>query len=239
MQFFGQWNPPVDQVLYENYFKNNKTGFFIESGGYDGVSLSCCLFFEKLGWRGINVEPAKNHFADCSKNRPKAINLNVGLGDKEDILTFKNVVSPHGSGAGNGSFEHDDVHLKELKTYGVSFEEYDIPIITYRKMIQDHKVSHVDLMCLDVEGFEFKVMEGMKGCNILPDIMCIEYSYLGLKKLIQYMKDFGYHFNFISFNNAYFSKEIINRDDWFGKTDKECTVIDGQITWLDITDQLD
>jgi hypothetical protein len=89
-------------------------------------------------------------------------------------------------------------------------------------------------MCLDVEGFEFKALEGMKTSNVLPTIMCIEYSYIGLKKLTEYMRNIGYHFNFISYNNAYFSKPHIEKSSWFGQTDKECSVIDGQIVWLEL-----
>jgi hypothetical protein len=35
-------------------------------------------------------------------------------------------------------------------------------------------IKHVDLFVLDVEGHEEQVIEGMKGCNILPDVFCIE-----------------------------------------------------------------
>ena len=234
MKFYGQWNPQVDRVLYENYFKNKKKGFFIECGAYDGVSLSCCKFFEdNLGWTGINVEPAKNHYNKLVKNRPKSINVNLGLSDKNDIMEFKNVISK-GAGGGNGSFEHSEAHLEELKGYGVDFDEYKVPTITYSKMLDDHNVGHVDLMCLDVEGFEFKVVDGMCDAASLPEVLCIEYSYLGLKNLIDHVKDMGYVFDFISHNNAYFhhSQSSFNKKPkWFGETNKECFVVDGKISW--------
>lgn len=234
MQFFGQWSPPVDQVLYENYFKDKKTGFFLEAGACDGVELSCTLFFERLGWNGICIEPARDYYAKLAANRPRAISLNIGLSDTEEILEFTDVKpGAAGSGAGNGSFYHDDEHLKELNTYRVDFIKYSVPTMPYSKVIEDNGVKSIDLMCLDVEGLEFRVLNGMKNSKVLPSVMCIEYSYLGLKKLIQYMNDFGYHFNFISYNNAYFSREAVSRDSWFGQTNKECKVIDGQIAWVD------
>jgi hypothetical protein len=30
-KFYGQWSPPVDQVLFENYFKDKRNGFFIKA----------------------------------------------------------------------------------------------------------------------------------------------------------------------------------------------------------------
>lgn len=236
MRFYGQWNPPVDKVLYENYFKEKRNGFFIECGAYNGRGLSCCKFFEEFrGWHGINVEPAKNHFSALVKNRPNSININVGLSDKNETLKFRNTVcmKGKGKGAGNGSFQHNEAHLKELKGYGVTFDEYDVPTITYSKMIKDNNVNHVDLMCLDVEGFEFRVLDGMNDASVTPSVICIEYSYLGLQNVIEKLREREYIFDFISYNNAYFHKSTLSipATKWFGRTNKECMVIDGILTW--------
>jgi FkbM family methyltransferase len=233
MKFYGQWNPPVDKVLYENYFKSTRNGFFIEAGGYDGVSLSCCKFFEDcLGWKGINIEPSRKQFSKLVKNRPKSINLNIGLSNRRGVLEFKDVISG-GAGAGNGSFEHGDEHMQELQRYGVQFLSYDVPTTTYVELIREQAVSKVSLLCLDVEGFEIKALNGMKGADVLPEVICIEYSYLGLRRLIKFMNEkLGYHYNFISFNNAFFSKQPTKRTAWFGATDEECVIKDGNIKWI-------
>lgn len=236
MTFYGQWDPPVDKVLYENYFKYNNSGFFIEAGAYDGENLSCCKFFEDHGWTGINIEPAKIHYDMLTKNRPKAINLNIGLSDKEEVLRFTNVIPTNGKGNGNGSFDFRKNHLDELNGYGVLFDEYDVLTKPYSSVVCSLQIKQVDLMCLDVEGFEFRVLDGFKGTNILPSVLCIEYSYLGLKKLIEYIKQFNYIFDMISFNNAYFhhASRVLYNKKWFGATDKECCVVDGKITWRDM-----
>jgi FkbM family methyltransferase len=225
MNFYGQWDPPVDKVLFENYFKNHENGFFIEAGAYDGVNLSCCLFFEKfMNWKGINVEPAKDHFNLLSKNRPNSININMGLSDSNKTLKFKNVTSKK-EGSGNGSFEFSKNHLNELKNYKVTFEEYDVDTISYSDLIDRMNVKNVDLMCLDVEGFEFKVLDGMK--KVLPNVMCIEYSYIGLENLKSRMKSLGYIYDMISFNNAYFHHSSKKFDiPKFGQTFDEYSVLE-------------
>jgi FkbM family methyltransferase len=232
MKFYGQWEPPVDRVLYENYFKDKPSGFFIESGAYDGIAMSCCLFFEEtLGWKGINIEPSKTQFASLIANRPSSININMGLSDTEEVLEFTDTLSSGFGGEGNGSFKHGDEHIQELNGYRVKFESYSVPTISYKKLIKEYSVEKVSLFCLDVEGFEFKVLEGLKDTNVLPEVVCVEYSYIGLKNLIYVMEKLGYCFDFISFNNAYFSREKINKQ-WFGATNKECIVKDGKINWV-------
>lgn len=229
MKYYGQWKPQVDRVLHENFFQNVKGGFFVEAGAFDGIELSCCKFFEDtLGWKGMNFEPARKQFKQLCKNRPNCININAGLGSKEGTMTFSDVVTKSAAGTGNGSFKHSNEHIKELKNYGVTFDKYEAKIVTYKDMISKHDIKRVDLMTLDVEGFEFEAIKGMQG-SVMPKIMCVEYSYIGLDKLIEFMKKSGYHYLFFSHNNAFFSIDKMNKD-WFGKTNKEYSVVNGKIS---------
>jgi hypothetical protein len=114
--------------------------------------------------------------------------------------------------------------MNELDKYGCSYNEYEVSVVSYSDAISRHNVQVVDLMCLDVEGHEFKVLDGISTSTILPKIMCIEYSYISIYVLIERMKKLGYTFNFISFNNAYFSLEKMNRTDWFGKGYEEYSI---------------
>ena len=82
MRFYGQWDPPVDKYLFENYFPNKLNGTFIECGAFDGITESCCKFFEEFrGWRGINVEPVPYLFELLCDNRPLSTNVNAALTD--------------------------------------------------------------------------------------------------------------------------------------------------------------
>jgi hypothetical protein len=53
-QFYSQYGE--DRLLHE-LFSHRKTGFCIEVGGFDGITGSTTLFFEKLGWKCLIVEP--------------------------------------------------------------------------------------------------------------------------------------------------------------------------------------
>ncbi|MEI9889739.1 MAG: hypothetical protein WDN45_03025 [Caulobacteraceae bacterium] len=51
-KFYGQFDPPVDRVLFERYFPDKTIrGVFVECGAYDGQTESCCKFFENR-WTG-------------------------------------------------------------------------------------------------------------------------------------------------------------------------------------------
>ena len=211
-----------------------------EAGAVDGVSISCCKFFEEfMGWKGINFEPSSKYYQGLIRNRPKSINLNMGLSDKTETLMFKDVITPTGECSGNGSFKHTAEHLDELNYHPIiSFKEYEVKTISYTDLnfiFNKYNINKVDLFCLDVEGFEIKVLDGMSKSNMLPTVLCIEYNHLGLKTIIDYVLglNIGYKFDFISFNNAYFStNDIPKKEKWFGETHEEFSVENGKEKWV-------
>jgi FkbM family methyltransferase len=212
-------------------------GWLTEAGAVDGVSISCCKFFEEfMGWKGINFEPSSKYYQQLIKKRPKSTNLNMGLSNKTEILIFKDVITPTGECSGNGSFKHTKEHLDELTYHKIiSFKEYEVKTINYIDLIYKYNIQKIDLFCLDVEGFEIKVLDGMSKSKILPTILCIEYNHLGLRNIIDYVLELniGYKFDFISFNNAYFStNDIQKKEKWFGETHEEFSVENGKEKWV-------
>ena len=218
MKFYGQWNPPVDEVLYRNYFPDKTDGFFVECGALDGITHSCCLFFEQRGWKGINVEPADINFKVMEANRPKTINVQAALGNHDGRTIFSK--SMKGDICGGGSVEWHPKFQAKVANAGYEFVESDVQILTYKTLTRRHNVKKVNLFVLDVEGYELKVIDGMTGSRHLPDVVCIEYPLVGLKSVRAAFIQIGYRFDFFSFNNAFFAMPFIpTKKHWFGKSE--------------------
>ena len=206
MKFYGQWNPPVDKFLYDNYFKDRRGGFFIECGAYDGIVDSCCKFFEEsMDWKGINIEPVPHIFKRLEKNRPSSTNLMLALSNNEGVSTFTQVIHPSlGQNFGNSSLSHTEEHKRSLINVGCKFENIDVQTTTYKQLIATHNVVNVDLLVLDVEGHEHQVLEGMIDCEVIPAIICVEYS-RSTNKINEIMSVIKYKLDKTSFNNAFYS----------------------------------
>ena len=213
MPFYGQWNPPVDEVLFRNYFPGKMDGFFIEAGAGDGVLESCCLFFEQFGWKGINIEPSDVNFRQLTANRPNALNLQVGLGDCNRTMKFTKESKDLYIG---GEFDMTDAQKGAMARRGFALEDVEREIVTYRMLLAGI-AQRVDLLVLDVEGFELRAIKGMDGSSHLPDVICIEYPVVGLERIKEMLIPMGYRYDFFSFNNAFFAKpEIPAKPSWFG-----------------------
>lgn len=217
MKFYGQFNPPVDQFIYERYFKRNPKigkGFFVECGAFDGVTESSCKFFEEeLHWSGINIEPSPPIYAKLMANRPKATNVNAALSNEGKEGVFRSVVHPvYGEMCTSGSLKHTEEHKKLLDDIGCSYKEYIVPILEWQELIERYKVTKCDLFVLDVEGNELNVIESMKKANksSLPKILVVEHGHLDKNKVIEEVKKLGYKYDISSYVNSYFIKDTIS-----------------------------
>ncbi len=160
---------------------NKKRGFFLEAGGNDGISQSNSLYFEKyLGWTGILVEPIPKLADLCRKNRPRASVIEAAL--VEDCrsvptvqMTYCNLMSLV-RGA-RGSEEQDQAHLDRGRRYlaqGDQIEELAVSTTTLSSIIRKQGNPHIDLLSIDVEGFEAQALSGLSLEDHRPDWILVE-----------------------------------------------------------------
>jgi FkbM family methyltransferase len=191
MKFYGQFNPPLDQVLYERYFLNFKgSGVCLECGAVDGINISSTYFFEEtLGWKSINIEPHPDSFEKLIKNRPKSTNINLALSNQEGESYLV---------TGNKFF---------LRAYVVDKPRSNTITIRkgiYKNIVENLPIDHIDLMVLDVEGHEIKALEGMVGARVLPSVLCIEINHVDRKQVKCIVEEMGYVFDSsITINDIY------------------------------------
>lgn len=207
MQFYGQFNPPVDQFIFERYFPDlNIKGVFVECGSYDGLVDSSCKFFEEsAGWTGFNIEAVPHIFERLKDNRPNCVNINAALSNEVGRATFRHAVHPtHGSDFGNGSLSHSYVHLEDLAEQNCTFEEFEVETLSWVEFIRRNNIRTVDVFVLDVEGHELSVIDGMRGSNVLPGVICIEFGHIDFGDITSALGSLGYVYDIHSNANAYF-----------------------------------
>jgi FkbM family methyltransferase len=213
LQYYGQFDPPVDKVIHERYFKNKYNGVSIECGAFDGLTECCSIFFEKnYNWKTINIEPLNIAFTKLLINRPQSVNLNIALSNNNDDKLFINYKHPTlGYAWGNGSLSHTIEHTNMLKDM-CGNNNYSTQVVkceTYKSIIERLNITQLDLFILDVEGHELDVIDGMVNCDVLPDVFVIEHGHRNPEVFVEKLKclNESYKLDYISFVNSFFVKE--------------------------------
>ncbi|MBB3057093.1 FkbM family methyltransferase [Mucilaginibacter gotjawali] len=184
--FSGSYEP-LTLSLCDDLLKNG--GVCIDIGaniGFHSIHLS---FIENL--KIYAIEPyflsfqklLSNIYLNKAKN---IIPVNIGLSDKD---SFGYLVNP--SPANSGTFQVVDNSNDDLS--------YLIRLGTLSEIVKHYNLPSIDLMKIDVEGFEMNVFKGFFGQNLVkPKNIIMEFSDLtertGYKKeeVYNYIIDQGY-----------------------------------------------
>jgi FkbM family methyltransferase len=147
-----------DKWLSENYDLFKK-GFFVDVGAGDPVLLSNTYYFERNGWNGICVEADEGKIWRLQSRRDAIVEQSA-VSDKE----------------GEVKFEYNETSvLSGIASEETHFPTKTIQAYTLNTILEKHNVSKVDLLSIDVEGFEINVLRGLNFDKYKPQIVISEY----------------------------------------------------------------
>jgi FkbM family methyltransferase len=159
-------------------------GTFIEAGANDGIRQSNSLYFEmKRGWRGVLVEAIPALYEQCRRHRPRAKVVWAALGAPEQVpgtarLRYAGLMSVV-KGEMKSADEEDAHILAGCETQKLDTYEVDVPYATLSSVLDQCGISKVDLLSLDVEGMESRVLEGLDFERHAPAYILVEARYRG------------------------------------------------------------
>ena len=170
----------------------NSVGYAVEAGAYDGIFLSETLTLEQQGWSCLCIEPNPNMWEQLTKNRslcqPYALSNH-----SENNVSFE-IYSNLNLKITEASFSSLGIKEDLLRTFQSPELYQEIVVVNVRTLdycLQKADFPRVDILSLDVEGWELVVLEGFDISYWNPQLLIIENIYAD-KLYREYMLNNGY-----------------------------------------------
>lgn len=189
-----------EDVLLQRAFDGQPGGFFIDVGSYGPVEHSVTKHFSLQGWRGINVEPNPTPFAEILADRPRDINLNLGLSDQSGEMTL--LAAPGACWSVNR-----DLLTGYFAAAEADIVPHTIPVRTLAEICAEHVPpgTTIDFLKVDVEGHEGPVFAGGDWQRYRPRVIVAEA--MGYEAWEPLLLAAGYHFTLFEGVNRFYVRD--------------------------------
>jgi len=171
------------EEIYKEHFGDHK-GTFVEVGAFDGETNSNTCDLADSGWSGVYIEPIVEYALLCSsrhaKNNVEVINRAVGSKRERKTISMRGQLTTF-------SVEQQvaiDVGVVFPKDWGFKAEEkaVEVQVDTLDNILNSICVSSrsainlnkVDLLVIDTELYEDKVLEGFSIEQWNPTMVIVE-----------------------------------------------------------------
>src|SRR3990172_179972 len=104
------------------------SGYFIEVGAYDGITLSNTYFLEQMGWSGLLVEPIASLCQRAAQARPRSRVIHGACGKQGSRGTTKFTVAQNVPVL--SFLQADQEHIDRCIREGAELTEIEVPLLT-------------------------------------------------------------------------------------------------------------
>lgn len=184
----------VDAVL-QSYFPVDYKGVFFDVGAFEPITISNSYHFEQNGWDVYCFEANTNLIPALKEHRKNVYNYAIYDTDK-DSITFNAVTTPQCVGSKVAALSSIELDPRYMAKYGSAITNITHITVPQRRLdtiIKDENilVEKIDILQIDVEGGELKVLKGFDLARHQPKIILVE-DIFNDTDLDQYIRSFGY-----------------------------------------------
>lgn len=160
--------PDFDKIAYGNNaedivllraFADRHHGFFVDVGaGEPDLGSLTKNLVERLGWRGVNIEPLPERLRRLVDARPHDVNLQMAVGTEPGTAVFHRILptAKLELAAGLSTLQPEIVAMHRAN--GFSVEDFDVEVVPLKSIFAAYAEPGFDLLKIDVEGSEGSVL---------------------------------------------------------------------------------
>jgi len=205
-----------EDLILKNYFQINSTGFYVDVGAHHPKRFSNTYMFYLEGWRGINIDAMPGSMEIFEKLRPRDINIERAVSDKNSMLYYYMFNEP-----ALNTFDPDRAMMIHTDTNKYSRYTIQEKIICETKSLTSildanmPQKMKIDFLSVDTEGFDLCVIKSLDLEYYRPFLILIEYQKFsdGYKSILSsniysYLNKNGYVLMHVTNRTLFFKNAI-------------------------------
>ena len=144
-----------EDMILRRIFEDQNNGFYVDVGAHHPRRYSNTYFFYKLGWSGINIEPNPDVLKAFCEDRPRDINLQLGVSDATSSLKYYYFDEP-----ALNTFDESVVKSRYANTLYKVVKTEDVFVDRLENILKKHLPAgkEIDFLSIDVEGYDLAVL---------------------------------------------------------------------------------
>ena len=164
-----------EDILLKRIFEPSPISFYIDIGAHHPYRFSNTYIFYENGARGINIDATPNSMGIFEQVRPKDINLELAISDKNETITYYLYNEP-----ALNTFSEELVkerkQQKKFKSHYQIIEQRKLQTYTLEQVLDRYLPNNVtiDFMSVDVEGLDYQVLKSNNWQKYKPKVILFE-----------------------------------------------------------------
>jgi len=188
------YGPDGEDVILRNMFRGTKNGLYVDVGAYHPTRFSNTRQLYRSGWSGINIDAMPGSMTLFNKERPRDINLEIGISEKPATLTYhmfeEQAYNTFSEMLATSYMNTGHVRCKKIRINTLPLSTI---LDTYIKPSQK-----IDLLSIDVEGYDMAVLRSNNWNTYRPRVIAIEDIGFNTEaphtsEIFNFLKNQGYH----------------------------------------------
>lgn len=187
----------VDKIVRRRFFPFKNDGVFVEVGAARPDFLSVSALYRQLGWHVLAIEPNPT-YGELHRRLGHDV-LEYACGDHDEDDVDFSIVDSHGTAYEGGGVSFESFSSLAIKdAYARLKPDLDVTKIKVKlrrldTILAEHapKVDHIDVIAVDVEGWEIEVLKGLSFERFKPSVLVIE-NLFSERSYRDFMRSKGY-----------------------------------------------
>jgi FkbM family methyltransferase len=172
-----------EDLVLERFLEGRRSGFYVDVGAHHPMRFSNTYRLYRRGWRGLNIDANPGSMDIFRRVRPRDINVEAAISAGNGQLTYYVFNDP-----ALNTFDAERALALNSDIYHI-VKEVNVSTRPLRELLDQYvpKGVPIDLLTIDVEGFDLQVLESNDWDRYIPEFVLIEC--LGVSDLAQAYDD--------------------------------------------------